>query len=107
MEKLKKSKAEYKKSQFELDQYKATSTMELNKAKRDLEDAKNNLKLSKLSVEQSEEALRIRTNRFEQGLEKTTDLLMAETQFAQKQLEYYSTVFKHNYVLKYVEFLTK
>lgn len=105
--KTQKSKAEFKKSQFELEQYKATSTMEFNKAKRDLEDAKNKLKLSKLSVAQSAEALRIRTNRFEQGLEKTTDLLMAETQYAKKQLEYYGTVFNHNYVLKYVEFLTK
>ncbi|RPD96149.1 TolC family protein [Aureibaculum marinum] len=105
--KTQKSKAAYEKSKFEMAQYKATSTMELDKAKRDLQDAKNNLKLSKLSLEQSEEALRIRTNRFKQGLEKTTDLLMSETQFAQKQLEYYSTVFKHNYMLKYVEFLTK
>ncbi|WP_117880527.1 TolC family protein [Aureibaculum luteum] len=105
--KTQKSKADFEKSKFEMAQYKATSSLELNKAKRNLEDAKNNLKLSKLGVEQSKEALRIRTNRFKQGLEKTSDLLMAETQFAQKQLEYYGTVFNHNYVLKYVEFLTK
>ncbi|QCX38693.1 TolC family protein [Aureibaculum algae] len=105
--KTQKSKADFEKSKFEMAQYKATSSLELNKAKRNLEDAKNNLKLSKLGVEQSQEALRIRTNRFKQGLEKTSDLLMAETQFAQKQLEYYGTVFNHNYVLKYVEFLTK
>jgi outer membrane protein TolC len=70
-----------------------------------LQDAQNNLKLTALSLEQSSESLRIRTNRFEQGLEKTTDLLMAETQYAQKQLEYYATIFQHNYALAYVQFL--
>ncbi len=105
--KLQKSKAEYEKSKFELEQYKATSKMGLYKAQRDFQDAINNLQLSKLGLEQSSEALRIRTNRFKQGLEKTTDLLMSETQYAQKQLEYYGAIFKHNYALAYVQFLTK
>ena len=105
--KSKKSKAEFEKSKFELQQYKAQSQLELNKAKRMLQDAKNNLRLTTLALEQSEESLRIRTNRFKQGLEKTTDLLMAETQYSQKQLEYYTTIFNHNYALAYVQFLTK
>tara|TARA_R110001583_G_scaffold22210_2_gene83481 strand:- start:1176 stop:2480 length:1305 start_codon:yes stop_codon:yes gene_type:complete len=105
--KTKKSRAEYEKSKLELNQYKAESQVELNRATRMLQDAKNNLELTALALEQSGESLRIRTNRFEQGLEKTTDLLMAETQFAQKQLEYYATIFQHNYALAYVQFLTK
>ncbi len=105
--KTQKSKAEYEKSKLELNQYKAESQVELNRAKRMLQDAKNNLGLTSLALEQSKESLRIRTNRFEQGLEKTTDLLMAETQYSQKQLEYYATIFKHNYALAYVRFLTK
>ena len=105
--KAQKSKAEYEKSKLELNQYKAESQVELNRAKRMLQDAKNNLGLTALALSQSKESLRIRTNRFEQGLEKTTDLLMAETQFAQKQLEYYATIFQHNYALAYVQFLTK
>ena len=72
-----------------------------------LQDAKNNLKLSKLALGQSQESFRIRSNRFKQGLEKTTDLLMAEAQFAKKQLEYYTTIFNHNYALAYVQFLTR
>ena len=105
--KAQKSKAEFEKSRFEYDQYKAESTVELNRAKRSFHDAKNNLKLSDLSVQQSKEAMRIRTNRYKEGLEKTTDLLQAETQYAQKQLEYYTTIFQHNYALAYVQFLTK
>ncbi|SHJ05171.1 TolC family protein [Pseudozobellia thermophila] len=105
--KSQKSKAEYNKSKLELAQYMSESELELNKAKRGLQDAKNKLKLTQLALEQSEESLRIRTNRFEQGLEKTTDLLMAETQFSQKQLEYFATIFQYNYALAYVQFLTK
>lgn len=105
--KSQKSKAEYDKSKLQLEQYTSESQLELNKAIRALEDAKNKLSLTTLALEQSKEALRIRTNRFEQGLEKTTDLLMAETQYAQKQLEYYATIFQHNYALAYVQFLTK
>ncbi len=105
--KAQKSKAEYEKSKLELNQYKAESQVELNRAKRMLQDAKNNLGLTALALRQSKESLRIRTNRFEQGLEKTTDLLMAETQYAQKQLEYYTTIYQNNYALAYVQFLTK
>lgn len=105
--KAQKSKAEFEKSKLELEQYKAQSQVELNRAKRMLQDAKNNLELTALALEQSEESLRIRTNRFQQGLEKTTDLLMSETQFSQKQLEYYSTIYQHNYAMAYVQFLAK
>ncbi|TDT40514.1 outer membrane protein TolC [Maribacter spongiicola] len=105
--KSQKSKAEYDKSKLQLEQYKSESQLELNKAKRGFKDAENKLNLTKLALEQSEESLRIRTNRFKQGLEKTTDLLLAETQYSQKQLEYYATIFQHNYALAYVQFLTK
>lgn len=105
--KTQKSKADFNKASLELEQYKSESQLELNKARRMFQDAKNNLKLTELALQQSEEALRIRTNRFKEGLEKTTDLLMAETQFSQKQLEYFTTVFQHNYALAYLEFLTK
>ncbi|MCK0189616.1 TolC family protein [Arenibacter sp. F20364] len=105
--KVQKSRAEFEKSKLELHQYKAESQVELNRAMRLLQDAKNNLELTSLALQQSEESLRIRTNRFKQGLEKTTDLLNTETQFSQKRLEYYTTIFNYNYALAYVKFLTK
>ncbi len=102
-----KSKAELDISNLQYDQYISQSQLELNKAIRMYEDARNSLALSQLALEQSRESLKIRTNRFEQGLGKSADLLMAETQFAQKQLDYYSMIFQHNYALAYVQFLTK
>jgi len=105
--KTQKSKAELDKAELSLDRYKNQSQLEFNKAKRQLKDAENKLKLTSLAVEQSNEALRIRTNRFEQGLEKTSDLLISETQYLQKQLEYLQTVFNYNFTKAYVAFLTK
>lgn len=105
--KAQKSKAEYEKSKLQYEQYVSKSQLELNKAKRMFVDAENKLQLTKLAMEQSKESLRIRTNRFKEGLEKTSDLLMVETQFAQKQLEYYQTIFEYNYAQAYLHFLTK
>tara|TARA_R110000787_G_scaffold6697_10_gene23301 strand:- start:4899 stop:6209 length:1311 start_codon:yes stop_codon:yes gene_type:complete len=105
--KAQKSKAEFEKSKLEYDQYVSKSNLELNKAKRQLLDAKSSLEFTSLAVLQSKESLRIRKNRFKEGLEKTSDLLLAETQFAQKQLEYYQTIFEYNFTQLYVEFLTK
>jgi outer membrane protein TolC len=105
--KTQKSKAELDKAEISLDQYKKQSQLEFNKAKRQLKDAENKLTLTNLALEQSKEALRIRTNRFEQGLEKTSDLLISETQYLQKQLEQLQTIFSYNFTKAYVEFLTK
>ena len=105
--KAQKSKAELEKSKLEYNQYVSKSNLELNKVKRQLEDAKNRLTLTNLAVEQSRESLRIRKNRFKEGLEKTADLLVAETQFSNKQLEYYQTIFEYNFTQTYLEFLTK
>jgi outer membrane protein TolC len=105
--KAQKSKADAAQSQLAYDQLISHSNLELNKAKRQLTDAKNRLELTQLAVQQSKESLRIRKNRFEEGLEKTADLLQSETQFAQKQLEYYQTIFEYNFTQSYIQFLTK
>ncbi|MGB5362315.1 MAG: TolC family protein, partial [Aureibaculum sp.] len=105
--KMQKSKAEYEKSRLQYEQYISQSNLEFNKAKRMLLDAENKLRLTKLALDQSGESMRIRTNRFKQGLEKTSDLLLVETQYSQKQLEYYQTIFEYNYAQSYLNFLTK
>ncbi|WP_036381713.1 TolC family protein [Muricauda sp. MAR_2010_75] len=102
-----KSKTSYEKAKQEYEQYVAKSTMELQRTKRMVEDAESRLQTSKLAMEQSEESLRIRTNRFKEGLEKTTDLLMAEATYAEKQLAYYQTIFEYNQAQSLLTFLTK
>jgi outer membrane protein TolC len=105
--KMEKAKADFQKAEIEMQQYKAKSQLELNKTTRQIKDAENKVNLSKLDLEQSREAYRIRSNRFTQGLEKTTDLLQSETQMFKKELEYLQSVFEYNYTQQYLQFLTK
>lgn len=105
--KAQQTKAEYQQAKLEYEQYVAQSNMELNKAQRDLRDAESRLETGKLSMEQAKESLRIRTNRYDEGLERTSDLLSSEALYLQKELEYYQTIYEYNYAQAYLEFLTK
>jgi outer membrane protein TolC len=100
-----KYKAELAKAQTEITQYNRQSQLELNKANRQVQDAENKVNLTKLALEQSKEAYRIRKNRYDQGLEKSSDLLMSETTMSQKDLEYQQAIFEYNVALEYYKFL--
>lgn len=104
--KMAKAKADFQKATIETEQYKKQSQLEVNKTNRQLLDAENKVKLSQLAFEQSQEAYRIRQNRFTQGLEKTTDLLQSETQTIQKEIEHLQAVFEYNFTKQYLQFLT-
>lgn len=105
--KMEKAKADYQKASAEAEEYKAQSKLEWNQTKRQLQDAQNKVELTALAFEQSEEAYRIRQNRFEQGLEKTNELLMAESQMLQKEMELFQAIFEYNFTQKHLQFLTK
>ncbi|WP_432671019.1 TolC family protein [Flavobacterium sp. SM2513] len=105
--KLQQAKVTYEKAKTEELQYKAKSELELNKYSRQLLDAQEKVKLAQLNVEQTTEAYRIRQNRFQQGLEKTSDVLISETQMIQKELEYKQAIFEYNFTKDYVSFLSK
>lgn len=105
--KMQKAKADFSKATFEKEQYIAQSQLELSKTNRQIKDAENKVNLSKLAFEQTQEAYRIRENRFKQGLEKTTDLLMSETLMAQKELEHLQAIFEYNFTKQYQQFLLK
>ena len=100
-----KYKAELTKAQTEITQYNKQSQLELNKANRQVQDAENKVNLTQLALEQSKEAYRIRKNRYDQGLEKSSDLLMSETTMSQKDLEYQQAIFEYNVALEYYKFL--
>ncbi len=105
--KTQKSKAAFEKAKLEYDQYRSKSTLEFNKVKRMLTDAEHAYSLGVLALQQAKESLRIRTNRFREGLEKTADLLAAEAQYAQRQLAYYQAIYEVNYAQYYINFLTQ
>jgi len=100
-----KYKAERSKAETEIQQYQKQSELELSKTSRQVQDAGNKVNLTKLAWEQSKEAYRIRKNRYDQGLEKSADLLTSETQMSQKELEHIQAIFDYNTALEYYKFL--
>lgn len=100
-----KLKAELSKVKTEIQQYQKQSELELSKTSRQVQDAQNKVNLTKLAWEQSKEAYRIRKNRYDQGLEKSADLLTSETQMSQKELEHIQAIFEYNTALEYYKFL--
>ncbi|MGM0635915.1 MAG: TolC family protein [Bacteroidota bacterium] len=101
-----KAKAKFEQAKLEAEDYLAESVLELQKSQRALVDAENKMNRNKLSLDQAEEAFEIRKNRFEEGLERTADLLTAESQLAEQELNYYQSVFEFNFTQLYVEFLS-
>lgn len=98
-------KAQQAKAQTEIDQYMQQSELELSRVYRQVLDANNKVSLTQLAWDQSREAYRIRKNRYDQGLERSSDLLMAETLMSQKELEYQQAVFEYNTALEFYRFL--
>lgn len=85
---------------------KEAAQAELEKARRDLNDAGVELNSRIESVKQAAEALRILKNRYEQGLVNITDLQLAENQLSQQQLAQSQAKFKLNVTQAYLTFLT-
>lgn len=105
--KIHQQKAMMEKSSIQQQKYMAESEIELNKARRQFSDARNNISLSELALKQSKEAFRITSNRFKQGLERSNDLLQAETKFYEKELEQAQAIYNYNFTLAYLKFLTR
>ena len=105
--KIHQEKAMMEKASLNQQKYIAESELELNKVKRQFTDARNHVHLSNLAMDQSKEVLRITSNRFKQGMEQSKDLLYAETQLHEKELENLQAIFNYNFTLAYIKFLTR
>jgi len=99
--------ADYNRVKAEIDQYTRQSELELKTVYRQIQDASAKVELAEKALAQSREAYRIRKNRYDQGLEKSADLLTAETLTAQKELEYHQAVYEYNTATATYEFLKK
>lgn len=100
-----KMKAQLQQAKLEAEDYKASAEVELQKAKRKLKEAENLMNRNQLSLEQAQEAFQIRKNRFDEGLERATDLLNAEVQLANQELLYNQSIFQFNLAQLQVQFL--
>ncbi len=100
--KYKHSKANYNKAQISYQEYVDKGTMELSQAMRSIALAESQLLTYRLASEHAKESLRIRANRYDKGLERTSDLLMAETKSEESVLKQLYAIYNYNMaVFKY------
>lgn len=104
--KIQRAEAQLNKGQLEKQKYMAENQAEFQKTVRMQEQALIKLNTIKLAVEQAEESLRIRSNRFEQGMEKSSDVLMAEAMYSEKKLQVLQTILEINIANLYAQFLS-
>ncbi|MCB9427011.1 MAG: TolC family protein [Flavobacteriales bacterium] len=105
--KKQKAKMEYQKASIEKEHYVSKSQMEFNSTQRTLVDAYNKVELFRLAKEQAQEVYRITQDRYRQGLERSADVLEAQTELMAKELSYSQALFEYNFTQHYLEFLTK
>ncbi|MGD9488440.1 MAG: TolC family protein [Calditrichaceae bacterium] len=104
---VQKSKADLNVAKYEYGKAKSQAENEIKAAARDLRSAEKKLELAKKIVEQSKESLRIIKDRYAQGLEKTTDLLNAETAFSNAELSYIKTLYFYNVSIFNLELMSE
>nr|WP_320119581.1 TolC family protein [uncultured Marinifilum sp.] len=103
--KVQKAKAELKIAELDLADYASRNSMEIKAAKRNLKLAFDRIDLSKLAMEQANEAYRIRKDRYIQGLEKTTDVLQSESVSLLKNMEYINSLYRYHVAVFQLELL--
>ncbi|MCC8427205.1 TolC family protein [Mucilaginibacter sp. UR6-11] len=99
-------KLERDKLTMQLAQQTDQSQLELDKAYRDLSDARFEMAQDRAAIEQAGEALRILQNRYQQGLINTTDVLTADTQLSQLKFSLAQAQFTANVTSAYIKLLT-
>ena len=103
--KVMEAKADYRKAQTMQENHRMEQENKVRQAYRALEHARQELELTDESIAQSEESVKIRTNRYEQGMERTTDLLEAETKLAESRLKNVAALYKYNMSIATLEML--
>src|SRR6056297_1930813 len=103
--KVMEAKADYRKAQTMQENHRMEQENQVREAYRALEHAQQELELTDESIVQSEEDVKIRTNRYEQGMERTTDLLEAETKLAEARLKNVAALYKYNMSIATLEML--
>ena len=97
--------AQLDEARYNFQNYMSQSQIQVNNAIRNAKLNYNRIQSSQLAKEQAQESLRIRTNRFEQGLEKTADLLMSEALASGKELEYIQSIYNYRQAIFEMELL--
>jgi len=104
--KISEQRIERNKTVEQLAWQKEQAQLEFRKTMRQLQDSKFALQQQEIAVSQSEEALRIVQNRYQQGLVTTNDVLQAQSLLAQQKLHQAQAIYQYNTTTAYQLFLT-
>lgn len=105
--KAEQAEAELQGAEIALEQKALENEVEIKVARRDLRSARERIGQARRAVDQAQESLRIRSDRYEQGLAPTTDLLQAEATLAERRLAYLRALYQHNVTVYRLELLTE
>lgn len=97
--------AQLNEARINYEDYLLQSQIQINQAMRTMELNFKRIQSSQLAQEQAKESLRIRTDRFKQGLEKAADLLMTEALTSQKELQYIQSIYNYKQSIFELELL--
>jgi outer membrane protein TolC len=103
--KVMQSKAELRKAKLAHQSRSFDHRLSVDRAQRSLNQAREQLELAKATQEQAEEDFRIRNDRYKQGMERTTDLLAAETKLSQSRLQQLNALYLYHRSLAKLELL--
>lgn len=99
------SKQKMEKAKIAQRQQAAKNKVQISDAYRSILQAQTSIEKNKASVEQAKETLRIRSDRYDQGMEKTTDLLDAEVQLQEARVQKLKALYAYNVNLAQLELM--
>lgn len=102
---LEKARADLRSGRLALEEQAHRNQIDIRETLRSITQSRKRIEVATTAVTQSEENLRIRTNRYAEGVEKTTDVLNAEIMLAEQRLSYLESVYQYNVALFRLEFL--
>ncbi len=104
---IERARAQVAASELSLSDTAHKNQIEVEKTLRSIKTTQERIELAKASVAHAVENLRIRTDRYEEGLEKTTDVLNAEVLLSTKRLALLDARYRHEMMRYRLEFLTE
>jgi len=103
--KVMEAKADYRKAQSMQEAHLLQQENMVRQAYRSMEHATQEIELAEESIARSEEDVKIRTNRFNEGMQRTTDLLEAESKLAESRLRHIAALYSYNMSIARLEML--
>lgn len=103
--KIQEARADFNRAQSVKAQYTKEMSNRVRRASRSLDHARKELELAEQSIISAEEDVTIRSNRYQEGLERTTDLLEAETRLAEARLKQIMARYQYRISIAMLEML--